>query len=90
MTFQEKKAGDFLTFFESVKYRIREFKGCQHIELLIDQKQSNAFSFYSVWEDEQCLEAYRRSAFYREIWSKTKTMFDAPPSSWSYFKYSEA
>ncbi len=90
MTFRKDKAQDFYIFFESVKQQIRDFKGCLHIALLKDEKQVNVYAFYSVWESKEHLEEYRKSDFYRRIWSQTKAMFDTPPSVWSYSVSSEA
>ncbi len=90
MTFKKEKAGEFLEFFETVKDQIKAFEGCRYIAMLKDEQQVNVFAFYSVWDSKNNLEDYRKSGFYRKIWTHTKSLFDAPPSAWSYSVITEA
>ena len=90
MTFKKDKAEEFQDFFETVKEKIKEFKGCRYIAMLKDEKLENVFAFYSAWDNKDNLEDYRKSSFYRKIWSQTKSYFAAPPSAWSFTVCSEA
>lgn len=90
MTFKKERSDEFLEFFETVKEKIRDFKGCRHIAMMKDEKMENVFAFYSIWDNKENLEDYRKSPFYRKIWTQTKSYFDAPPSAWSFTVCSEA
>ena len=41
--FQEDKVAQFLANFETVKHKIRTFKGCMHLELWRDKTQPTIF-----------------------------------------------
>jgi heme-degrading monooxygenase HmoA len=83
MHFEPTKIDEFLMNFEANKTRIRNFKGCRLLELYRDKEHPNVFFTYSYWETEDDLENYRRSDLFRNVWSKTKAMFNAPPEAWS-------
>ncbi len=83
MTFQEDKVGDFPKLFEDTKNSIRKFKGCSHLELLKDFNASDIFFTYSYWDDEACLDEYRNSEQFREVWSQTKKLFADKPLAYS-------
>ena len=89
MTFQEDKVGDFLEIFEATKSKIRGFQGCLHLELLKDINQSNIFFTYSHWQDESCLDDYRNSDTFRNVWSQTKALFSDKPLAFSLKKFIE-
>ena len=48
-----------------------------------DKTDSNIFFTYSYWENEQDLENYRNSDLFKDIWAKTKPMFNDKPVAWS-------
>lgn len=83
MTFQPDQVPVFLDIFETSKNLIRQFPGCQHVELLRLSVANNVFFTFSLWENEQALEAYRQSALFRTTWSKTKVLFADKPEAWS-------
>ncbi len=83
MTFQEDKVGQFLQLFEETKTNIRKFKGCSHLELLKDFNASNIFFTYSYWDDESCLDEYRNSDLFEEVWGNTKKLFADKPLAFS-------
>ena len=90
MTFKKNRADEFLDFFETIKDEIKKFKGCRYIAMFKDERLENVFAFYSAWDTKEYLEDYRKSSFYRRIWTQTKSYFDAPPSAWSFTVCSEA
>jgi heme-degrading monooxygenase HmoA len=57
--------------------------GCNHLELLNDIKTSNIFFTYSYWDSENDLNNYRDSELFKEVWSKTKVLFNDKPEAWS-------
>lgn len=83
MTFQQEAIPSFLETFDKQKSFIAGFDGCSHLELFRDKKQNNIFFTYSHWKDEEALNKYRESDFFREIWSNVKLWFDDKPQAWS-------
>ena len=89
MTFRLEEAPAFLENFEAHKSLIRNFPGCQHLELWQDQNQKNIFVTYSHWESEAALNQYRDSELFKSVWSFTKTLFSEKPQAWSTKKIQE-
>ena len=83
MGFYENKVDEFLNNFNANKLKIRNFKGCLFLELYRDKNNKNVFFTYSFWEAEADLEAYRQSELFKNVWSKTKPLFNAKPEAWS-------
>ncbi len=83
MSFKEDKIENFLKTFEKQKEFIASFEGCTHLELLRDKNKKNTFFTYSHWQNENALELYRQSDFFKNIWSGVKLMFDEKPFAWS-------
>jgi hypothetical protein len=83
MTFREDAVEAFKSFFEERKNQIRNFEGCNHLELWQDHNHRNIFFTYSHWHDETALSHYRNSAFFRDTWQQTKQMFSAKAEAWS-------
>lgn len=83
LSFHELHVDAFIEIFESSKLNIRNFEGCQFLELYRDKHQTNVFFTYSYWNSEADLEAYRHSDFFKGVWNKTKVLFNAKPEAWS-------
>jgi len=83
MSFEAEKIQDFLSTFIAHKEKIKNFKGCSHLELLQDNNNSNIFFTYSYWNTERDLENYRNSNLFKNVWAKTKILFDDRPQAWS-------
>jgi len=83
MTFEPKNINAFLRNFENSKMKIRNFEGCELLELYRDKDCSNIFFTYSYWESEKALLNYRNSTLFRSVWSKTKVLFSEKPEAWS-------
>jgi len=83
LSLQEDKVDAFLANFEQQKQHIRNFKGCQFLELYQQKDAQNVFFTYSYWVDEAALNHYRNSDLFKGIWSITKPMFNAKPEAWS-------
>jgi heme-degrading monooxygenase HmoA len=73
----------FINLFEKNKKLISSFKGCESVELIQDVNQNNIFFTFSIWDDENALNNYRKSELFNGIWSKTKTFFCDKPEAWS-------
>lgn len=83
MGFHEEHIETFLTNFDENKMKIRGFDGCQFLELYRDKTTPSIFFTYSYWESEAHLEAYRHSELFKNVWAKTKPLFNRNPEAWS-------
>lgn len=83
LTFKEDKIAAFLENFNEIKHQIRSFEGNEFLELYQDKQDARVFFTYSYWQDETALENYRKSDFFSEVWSYTKTLFAEKPEAWS-------
>lgn len=84
MSFHPEKVDEFLTLFNQNQKHIRAYKGCEHLELWRDKKDSNIFFTYSHWESEDALNAYRASDLFASVWKNTKVKFNDKPLAWSF------
>ncbi|MCF6297381.1 MAG: antibiotic biosynthesis monooxygenase [Flavobacteriaceae bacterium] len=83
MSFNPTKIEEFLNNFHQNKEKIRNFKGCSYLELYQDKTRTNIYFTYSYWDKEQDLENYRNSNLFKNVWAKTKILFDEKPEVWS-------
>ena len=83
MTFRIEEVDNFLELFNSTKDKIRHFPGCHHLTLLKDYTEDNIYSTYSIWENEEALNAYRHSELFGEVWKATKSKFADKPIAFS-------
>ena len=83
MSFHPENIQEFLVNFNQNKQNIRNSTGCRLLEMYRDKTDSNIFFTYSYWENEQDLENYRNSDLFKDIWAKTKPMFNDKPVAWS-------
>ncbi len=83
MHFRENEVENFIAVFEASKDFIREFPGNHHLQLLQDQRESGIFFTYSIWDNEEALNLYRKSDLFRQTWAKTKPLFEKPAEAWS-------
>ncbi|CAN5299803.1 antibiotic biosynthesis monooxygenase [soil metagenome] len=83
MGFAPENITAFLNHFEANKNKIRNFEGCQFLELYRDKNNTNQFFTYSYWQDEKALENYRNSALFEKVWAETKVWFNQKPEAWS-------
>ncbi len=89
MTFQPSEVDNFLDLFETNKSRIRNFPGCQHLELLQDIDHKNVLTTYSLWDNKDSLNNYRNSSVFAEVWHQTKIKFADKPRAYSMEKLVE-
>ena len=83
MSFDPSKIEEFLANFEDKKHQIRNFEGCEFLELYRDKENTNVFFTYSFWNSEADLENYRHSELFKGVWADTKILFNAKPEAWS-------
>lgn len=83
MTFADDKIDDFQDRFHSIKENIINFEGCQLLELYQDKSDPNVFFTYSYWDSQGDLDLYRKSSFFKEVWTNTRKMFTEKAEAWS-------
>lgn len=83
MKFRTEEVARFLQFFNQRKSQIRGFDGCLHLELWQDISDPDTLWTYSHWLDEESLENYRRSPFFKDTWTQTKQLFASRAEAWS-------
>ena len=90
LTLDPTRVADFLQLFRQSENRIRQQPGCQHLELWQDADQPHIYCTYSHWDDAVALDAYRRSAFFGEVWPATKRLLASPAQAFSVVRADEA
>lgn len=83
MGFDKNKVEEFLNNFNANKLKIRSFQGCNFLELYSDKNNPTIFFTYSYWNTEADLENYRQSNLFKNVWAKTKPLFNIKPEAWS-------
>lgn len=83
MSFHQEHISTFLTMFKEKQTFIRASNGCNLLELYQDKNNPDIFFTYSYWEKEEDLENYRDSALFKDVWAKTKILFNGKPEAWS-------
>ncbi|MFT7587911.1 MAG: quinol monooxygenase YgiN [Limisphaerales bacterium] len=81
MKVREEAIADFYALFAKGGARVEASNGCSHVQLM--QGADGYFFSYSVWEDENKLNEYRNSAFFKATWPKLKAMFSEKAEAWS-------
>jgi len=83
LTIKTEHLADFFDIFESSKVHIAAQPGCQHVEMLQDVNDPRLCFTYSLWDNQDSLDAYRKSALFGKVWPQTKALFDSKPEAWS-------
>ena len=84
MTVRPEAVATFLEHFDDAAPRIREFRGCEHLELWQDARYANQLTTCSHWTSEDALETYRTSDLFHSTWTEVKPLFAARPRAFSY------
>ena len=77
---QTENGAAFEALFNHYKGQIAGAAGCRNVKLLVS---STCYFTYSIWENENDLEAYRHSAVFAEVWPKTKALFTGKAMAWT-------
>ena len=89
LQFKEEELESFLTYFDGICHQIRNFEGCQKLEMLQQTNQPNVIFTYSNWDSEDALENYRVSELFQTFWAVAKAKFSGKPEAWSLNKITE-
>ena len=83
MTFVPERCQDFEDFFVEIKEQIKGQPGCHDVQLMKDNAQSGVYFTYSIWDDQESLDAYRNTELFGKVWPTVKAWFAAKPEAWS-------
>lgn len=83
MEFKKESIGIFLSKFEEVKSKIRQFDGCEHLKLWQDIHNPEVVFTYSYWKSQEHLDIYRHSSLFLDTWSFSKKIFARKAQAWS-------
>ena len=75
MEFYPEHEIEFLSLFDEIKTTIQQFPGCLSLQLLQDKDQNHVYYTLSHWKDQESLDSYRSSTFFKEVWPKAKQGF---------------
>lgn len=89
MHFTESGVEEFLQIFNQHKEAIRNMEGCSHLQLLKDLNDPNTYTTLSYWNDEECLNRYRQSELFGNVWGRVKTLFAERSQAFSLQKFIE-
>lgn len=89
MHFTDAGVDEFLQIFNENKTAIRNFPGCSHLQLLKDVNDPTTYTTLSYWQDEYCLENYRKSELFSSVWGRVKTLFAERSQAFSLEKFIE-
>lgn len=84
MEFAPEHVEAFLELFHETAPSIRSFPGCNELTLLQETERPGFMTTYSLWDDDDALQAYRNSDLFRNTWARTKVLFSGRPSAASY------
>lgn len=87
--FKEEEVTAFKNYFDSIAHQIRNFEGCQKLQLLQQVDCPAVFFTYSYWDSEEALENYRHSDLFKTFWSVAKSKFAHKAEAWSHHKVAE-
>lgn len=83
MVFEIDKLNEFLFFLKENQWQIRQFPGCQMVEILQSETRPELIFTHSHWDSEKDLENYRNSDLFNYVWGNTKIHFAERPEAWT-------
>lgn len=83
MTFKPESVQGFKEIFYASQKLIREFEGCNRVDLMRDLNNECVFFTLSYWDSEEDLNSYRQSYLFKNTWSKVKPLFSEKAEAWS-------
>ncbi|ACF14489.1 Antibiotic biosynthesis monooxygenase [Chloroherpeton thalassium ATCC 35110] len=86
MSFQPQESTRFLSLYKQVHPKILSFPGCVSVELLHEVHDEHAYTTYSLWQNNDALEAYRQSDFFKATWTEVRKMLRSKTLAISYRK----
>lgn len=84
MHFKREAIPTFLELFEHHRDAISGQPGCHGLELIQSSSDATTISTISHWENDACLDAYRKSELFGRVWPATKALFSETPTALSH------
>lgn len=86
MNIKEDFCSEFERIFKHSKPHILSQKGCIKVEILKNPHHTSEYFTHSLWETEDDLNHYKKTAFFKKIWSLIKPHFNDKTEAWSLIK----
>jgi quinol monooxygenase YgiN len=83
MHFRTAEVPNFLAIFKESHPKISKVAGVHQVDLYQDWQNPDVFYTYSIWDNEECLNAYRDSTLFEGVWAATKALFAEKPKAYS-------
>lgn len=83
MTFKDAHCREFESYFNTIQNQVGEQPGCHGVKLLKDKSGAGIYFTYSVWNEQQDLDRYRKTELFGQVWPKVKAWFKEKPEAWS-------
>jgi len=83
LKFRNEHIEEFRNLTREEEKDILNFRGCNHLEVKQDIDDSSTFFTISHWDNQEALDIYRASDFFRGNWNTVKPWFDDKPQAWS-------
>ena len=83
MTFRPGTEPDFKAVFTASAPVICSFEGCIEMNIFNDVAAPNVYFTISKWDSEEALNNYRKSDFFKGVWTQTKALFANKAEAWS-------
>ncbi len=83
MHFRDDAVGTFRMILKEKRAIIASQEGCLSLQIVVDSAAPYIIFTISEWVSEAHLERYRQSAFFKETWAFTKSLFAQEPQVWS-------
>ncbi|MBK7128663.1 MAG: antibiotic biosynthesis monooxygenase [Crocinitomicaceae bacterium] len=90
LSFKPGHGHEFEHYFHEIKEKIAAQPGCLGVKLLRDTDHPGTYFTYSVWQNQEALDAYRTTDLFSVVWPKVKQWFDEKPQAWSTLVIAEA
>ena len=84
LTFSPDTVEAFDALYAQFEPHIQAQPGCHMIRSMKVSDHPCQRATLSFWEAQEDLDAYRKSALFREVWPATKALFAGPPEAQSY------
>ena len=83
LSIQPEKASEFESVFYKTQSFIEAFDGCQKTNLFKVAGTESQYFTISYWNSEVCLENYRSSELFKNVWSTVKPLFSSRAEAWT-------
>jgi quinol monooxygenase YgiN len=83
LSIQPHMVESFMKIFHENKMTILNAQGLNNLDLFADQNDGTIMFTISHWENEECIQMYRDSEYFRNLWSQLKPLFNNKAEAWT-------